>query len=77
MLHLAAELVKRENREEGILAVLIMRVARYASFEVRCLCRTNGETEIAADDGVLEMLTDDFGRQVVWALIRQTTLGGL
>ena len=77
MNHLTAELIKCENQLEGILAHEVLNEGTRASYEVQCLCRTGGGTEISAIDGVLDHLVEIYGRQVVWALARQVALRGM
>jgi len=63
---------------EGEQADLLIIEPNGDEHQVRCLCRTDGGTDLSelGDGKFIPYLADRYGSQVIWALTRQVTLTG-
>lgn len=72
---LRARLVGPVPSSEGIQAEVILIEPNGDEHSVRCLCRSNGSTDIGGDSEVLDYLNTKYGDQSVCGLAREVTLG--
>lgn len=78
MNHLQAVLMRKVPSDDGPQADVLVIEPDGTEHQVRCLCRSEGETELGelGDGARLRDLQEKYGQQVIFALTRYVTLGG-